>query len=296
MARETRFSRLSESELYRQMSAQCWKKLDPQTRLELYQEAENRQAAKQGRDPLMIEAFEPVGEKKNLNGYYDRNTPDKLFINARFIDGKPSLLSPKTGADGLNAIFHEGRHAYQYAVAEGRIAVKDEYQRKMWLMNFLMYKGAGQGSADHAVYAQQAVERDARRYAEDELVRIAAIIREESGNVDVSFEKTIYNMRKYEYMVNNIADGKEIMERIDMIDRLARIICKSITGEDVDDVSIYTAYREEFKKRQDILKEDTRVDSVDGLIKKLEEKADRAAEQKKIDAAKFTEAGKRQRI
>lgn len=78
---------------------------------------------------------------------------NKDFLNS----SDPSVVK-----EMINTIFHEMRHAYQYK-AITNTGIGSEEQRRVWAMNMVNYIPA---EVDFALYQLQAVENDARAYAE----------------------------------------------------------------------------------------------------------------------------------
>lgn len=90
-------------------------------------------------------------------GYYNGDTNiiafNKDFINA----SDPGIIKTM-----IKTIFHEMRHAYQFK-AIASTGIGSEEQRRVWALNMVNYITS---DVDFAFYQQQAVENDARAFAE----------------------------------------------------------------------------------------------------------------------------------
>jgi len=268
---ETKYATLEDRQLYRLLRTEKWKGYDEETRLALFQEVENRQAAKLGRRPLEIVTFKAPRGQGGVMGYFNPEEPGKLYLNEKIIKGKPGILHDYSVAAGLNYIIHEGRHAYQYECIEGRITDVDEQTRKEWALNKETYISGLAFPGAIYIYSQQAMERDARLYAERELECISEVIREEMGLVDVGYEKAIYKLRAGEYACNNIAGRMFQTYMLDEIDAMARERYReSHPDEDMDGVSMFSDFRKqiEMQKNKDYLDNPARLDSnLDDFVK-----------------------------
>lgn len=310
MSYATGFARLSEAELYRSIST-YWEKHTPEARLALYQEVENRQAEKQGRPARKIELYEDDHDQWSRRGYFSESDPDRdcLFLNKRFVEGKLPYLGIRknkdelmSGVEGLRAVLHLGRHYYQYLVVnyDGYAPDMDERMRKAWKMSWTECGGHVYNLGDinswfdnklFHIRGNLECECDARRYTEDEMVRIAAMLREETGNVDLEFERIIHEMRKFENVLNNLSDKEDTLELMDSFDFVARNFHfydgndNPYQDNDMSGISMFATYREELKKRLAARKDGSEIvdqpDSVDALLDRMKE----AAVKEKVDRA-----------
>jgi len=247
---KTKYAHLSEAVLYRMLRTEKWAAYDLETRLALFQEVENRQAEKQGRDAMKVVPFKAPKGQGALMGYFSPENPTEICINEKFLNGKKSLLYDFSVGSGLDVIIHEGRHAYQHAVVEGKVQGADEFQKKMWALNLGAYVSGIGKLEQQAFYSQQEIERDAREYAERELVRIAETIREETGTIDIGFEKAIYKRRASEFMRGFLAELMLDKQKLDSFDELAKARYKELyPGEELDDITMFHAFREILDKK-----------------------------------------------
>lgn len=138
-----------------------WAELTPFQRLETLQNAENKIAEIEHRNPckIKLEYMEP-----NHFGYY--NPGDKtITLNALHVDSG-NLSAYK---DTLDTLIHEGRHAYQdYNMTEREVHPRGgEVNMWKWNENEIGYQTAL--LCGFEAYAMQPVETDARAFAEDVL-------------------------------------------------------------------------------------------------------------------------------
>ncbi len=190
---DTPYSPLSDGALYARFRTESWKGLNAEERLDLLQELENREAARQNRPAFRVMQAEPGTGPRTL-GYFNGKV---LCVNKRFLGGRvePFARSNYTPSNAIDTIVHEGRHAFQRMAAFGVIKAPQitAEQKKAWLISFLAYQSAeneANGDAAFALYAFQPIERDAREFAAREMKRIYRIMVRDGG-VDAGFERGI---------------------------------------------------------------------------------------------------------
>lgn len=286
MARITSFAHLSEGELYRSLSSSRWLAYSKETRLELFQEVENREAAKQGRPALEIQVFTP-DEERNYLGAFNRLNPDVLELNENLILDSEGLLQSYSVADGLDTIIHEGRHAFQYHAINGNVTGVDEKQLKNWKMNEVFY------TQEEPLYWQLEIERDARNFARSEMEKIIAAIREEKGIEDLVYEEFLFRQHRDEYVLSLWADACIDEEFIEAVDEYARMMCEMVyPDDDMSDASVFAEYSEQRRRRERDAIEELNI-YIDAFAEEL---ADGLVTQEKMDRPEkmiFTESTKR---
>lgn len=146
-----------------------WSTLGEEGRLEVLQALEDRAAREQGRLPRPVtSSWLYTGTDGIELGCYDPSA-QTIYVNA-------SQLAPGSrygdNPDALaEAILHEGRHAQQRDVVEGRLAHDDEGQARAWAKN-LRPGGYVSFWQNPRAYYEQPVESDARRFASERLERL----------------------------------------------------------------------------------------------------------------------------
>ena len=160
----------------------------------------------------------------------------------------------------------------------------DEQTRKEWALNEGTYISGHAFPGAVYIYFQQAMERDARLYAERELEYISEVIREEMGLVDVGYEKAIYKLRAGEYACNSIAAVMFKTHMLDDLDELARErYSESHPDEDMDGVSMFSEFRKqiEIQKNKEALDNPERLDSnLDDFMRLFGKEIDKLRETK----------------
>lgn len=136
-----------------ELRPEVWQGLNDGQRLEALQNVENRMAEIQGRPPVEVRA-----EKMDpqVEGYYSRG--DRIIrVNA-------DHLRRNDNGEVLDTIVHEGRHAYQHYAVETPGFHANQSEVDAWEYNMHNYRRPeiyGQRA-----YERQAIEADARSYAE----------------------------------------------------------------------------------------------------------------------------------
>lgn len=139
--------------IYNKLKLKNWFRLSPGKRQRVFEKIEQKQARSQNRKPLSVVIksddnwpylgmFEVVGNKK------------LLYLN------KQLVTESKKRFEGLETIFHEGRHAYQneLVTTNKRLGLR----AKRWKQNF---EGYFSSKEDVTLYSYQPIERDAQKYA-----------------------------------------------------------------------------------------------------------------------------------
>lgn len=291
---QTRFSRMTESELAASLNSRSWKYYSPAVRLELLQEVEVRQARKQGREALIVKTFQNQRGQGCLLGYFTTEG-DSLYLNENYILNKQSALHDYSVAAAMATLMHEGRHAYQYAVACGRCPAPDEETRQRWRLNYAAYNEYTGDSTDQMLYVQQSLESDARAYALREVERFHQEVRRATGCDDFVYQKTVNDMRRREEAYNELAKTILTRELLDEVDRRTRELFRErYPGEEVPELSCFDEWRRRLARVQEVQFQEVRKyasydATLDQLMKSL---AERAAAEAGCDAherARFVE-------
>lgn len=290
----TRFSQMTESELAASLNSRSWKYYSPEVRLELLQEVEVRMARKQGREPLIVKTFEPRRENAGLLGYY-ATEGDAIYLNENYIHNKRGALNDYSVAEAMSTLMHEGRHAYQYAVACGRCPAPNEETRQRWRLNYAAYNSCNGDSQDQLLYVQQSLECDARTYALQELENLHGEIRRATGCDDFEYQRAVNSLRRREEAYYEMAKSVLTRQLLDEVDRRTREAFKELyPDEEAPDLSIFDELRRRLDRIQEMqfreVRKYARYDAtLDQLMKSL---AERAAAEAGCDAhekARFVE-------
>ncbi len=221
------FAALSEAELYAYFTVKKWKGLSRDEKLLAVQEVENRQAALAGRPAIRV-FVDSTCTGYILGGYVDQDKSIHLnpeYFKSRFFTAP--LFSP---AGLLDTIIHEGRHAYQHTLSgTSGISGPAGDMVRVWQLNFPAYIPP---AVDLALYFQQAIERDARMFALQEMQRIATLI-----EPDRQFLASIVQSRQDEY--NHILSARSLFPTMEALNKFeARFLRdmqeKRRLGKDID--------------------------------------------------------------
>ncbi len=186
----TMHAQLTDAQLFSRFRAEKWEGMPPAERLQLLQELENREAHAQGRAAYQVVPERTNAAESNMGAFDGR----VIRINELFLTDAcmPDNAARFTVASALDTIIHEGRHAYQQHVVNGRDksgTVPDDV-RRIWLINNIAYSNSTETAAGFALYAIQPIERDARSYAAQEVKRIYRYMVREGGR-DLDFEDAL---------------------------------------------------------------------------------------------------------
>ena len=214
---ETELKGMPQTKLYMLFTQDKWQSLTEESRLAVLQEVENRRARIDGRPSIRVEKgrhkeFEETG----YLGYYLHQ--DRVIrVHFGYLEGK----SPeKTGAQALETILHEGRHAFQYYVLDKGVTNDSPIILKEWYTRRILSQN------DTVLYSVQPVEEDARRFARREMMKIFDELEPHIG-MEQSFVKTLADLYEEEH-------------------RFAMSIKKYLTLEQIDQAEL--AYIKELKK------------------------------------------------
>lgn len=141
--------------IYNKFKLRNWKRYSPAKRQRIIEKVEKKQAKKLHRPVL------PVVVNTHPDcpyfGMFETSKKKKiLHINVKL------LTDVNLRFHALETILHEGRHAYQHSVINGRKLRFFELKKKKWKQN---YSGYITSSEDKLFYSMQPIERDAQKYA-----------------------------------------------------------------------------------------------------------------------------------
>lgn len=216
------FESLSSAALCAQFSESLYPR-EPEARLGLLQEFENRISAMNGRPALTIQKI-PISEiraEPNLAGYYSYAEPDKLYLNPLYLTGTKTGQSGFGPADALDTLVHEGRHAYQHLLVARQPQDVSRALLLEWAMNFQGYQNGSDGPG-LALYGYQSIELDARRCARNVLNVVRERIQEYQGASDAGFDRKTVFSRRVERMWAGLVLRNLTEEELDRRDRIAR--------------------------------------------------------------------------
>lgn len=214
-AYKTRYSNLSDEEVFCLFTEKNWTSLSYVARQDALQEIENRRAAIDGRMAMKLVFVELEAGEDGRCSYSTK----EIFINERL------LKTPKSAFGGsemvrcvnaLDTVLHEGRHAFQRFALEEKNMVPAE-TKWIWLLNFYNYCT---DELPFAFYAFQPIERDAREFASRELIEIYHCIIDQTGQRDEKFEEGLNYLEKIkisEYYGAVQIDYEQVSERINQI-------------------------------------------------------------------------------
>lgn len=137
-----------------------WSRLSEKERLNRLQSLENDMAKEQGRVARKVEP-----RPTNYCGWYDREQPDKLFINQDYLDRR----LPCDQYDAMNTVIHEGRHAYQHDCVEGKIHTSPEKPETLSMWSKNNTNEIYLDTDDFSRYRFQPIEADANDYADKKM-------------------------------------------------------------------------------------------------------------------------------
>ncbi len=156
-------------------SAENWSRLNADDRLNALQQFENCMAKMQGRDPLkvgIISPNDPDYERcKDACGVHT-SANNTIRLNRIFFENRSTGIS---GVDqnnvwsAVNTLLHEGRHAWQTWLVRNVPEDADPVVLRRLLLSTFSYHAPWEGKF---IYAAQANEVDARRYAIEMLQHI----------------------------------------------------------------------------------------------------------------------------
>lgn len=155
----------------RMTDREVWSRLSEEGKVEVLQAVEDHVAGECGRDARAVEsAWLYTGDDGIELGRYQ--TGDQtIYVNASQL-GEGSLY----GSDPdkmVETVLHEGRHAFQHDVAEGRVPCEDAEIARAWARN-LEPGGYVRFDENPRAYWSQPVEADARGFASDRLSQLRA--------------------------------------------------------------------------------------------------------------------------
>lgn len=150
----------------RMTDREVWSKLSEQGKVEVLQAVEDHMAEECGREARTVESkWLYTGDDGIELGRYQTGN-QTIYVNASQL-GEGSLYGDNPDKM-VEAVLHEGRHAFQHDVAEGRVPYEDAETAQAWAKN-LEPGGYVRFDENPRAYWDQPVEADARRFASDRL-------------------------------------------------------------------------------------------------------------------------------
>lgn len=190
-AMKTKYNQLREQEVYELFCGPSWDAMDEDSRLQALQELELRMAARQHREPYAVRLVPEDMDRPNLQGFFNE---EAIYLNRRFMSAKGFLAKTYSAAQALDTLIHEGRHAFQASQIQDVENLKDR-EKMIWRCNYSAYIGAPRSKTQFCLYAFQPIERDARRFAAQELKRIYRHIVQATGHEDPKLREGIEVIR-----------------------------------------------------------------------------------------------------
>lgn len=221
----TKYESVSNSKLFAMLRNEQWSKLGKLARLQVLQEFENRAAAEQGRSALRVVPFNPKGRFANILGFYaygNEKVGRYLFLNRNFLNKDPGKVLMYSPGQAVATLLHEGRHAYQHAVADGKISDPDDNLRKIWGMNFGCYQSPKNTPESDMLYVHQEVEADARRFAMNQLEKIYDQFRSAGYPEDSGIAAALREIKNREYMYQEMGKKFLSVDKLNRVDELMR--------------------------------------------------------------------------
>lgn len=165
---------------------QVWSGLCEERKVEVLQALEDRAARESGRlsRPVVAEWLH-TGQDGVVLGTFN---PSQQTISVNASQLGEGASCGEDSSRMVETIFHEGRHAYQHDVVEGRIPHADAEEARAWAEN-LEPGGYVRFWENPRAYFAQPVEADARRFAEARSARLEQerselLMQEESNKRD----------------------------------------------------------------------------------------------------------------
>lgn len=148
---------------------QTWSRLSEEGKVAVLQAIEDEAAAEAGREARTVEAkWLYVGDDGIELGRYEPG-PRTVYVNSsQLAEGSRYGDDPDKMVE---TVLHEGRHAFQHDVAEGKVPYEDQETVKAWADN-LAPGGYVTFAENPRAYYDQPVEADARSYASARLSQI----------------------------------------------------------------------------------------------------------------------------
>jgi hypothetical protein len=170
---------MSEDKRYHQnLHPDVWEKISFAQRLATLQALEIDHAKQGSREPWEVK---PV--QYSSPHFCGKNEPKdrKLEINDVHIKA-PALVCVT-----VQTVLHEGRHVYQRAAMKNNSLHNDKEQVRLWTANAKFYIDSDK---IFAAYKFQPLERDAEKYAGNELIKIYSALEKQHGPIE-PFRKAI---------------------------------------------------------------------------------------------------------
>lgn len=207
-------------EILNTLNSEVWCRLSDDEKIDYFQSLENCMAMESNRDSCKVNGkFLYTGEEGVVLGVYNPETRE-IDINVSQFD--EYSLYGKEPSRLTQTCLHEGRHALQHQVAEGKVKfpdseVAEEWRHNLEEGNYISYK------RNPKAYYNQPVERDAREFAE---TRYAALLAEkekmeisQGDSVDIKeasmvFANQMESDQKIAADYQSIVNGEHVGQRM----------------------------------------------------------------------------------
>lgn len=196
--------------IYNKFKLRKWRKLTPGKRQQILEQVEEKQAKKLNRPTLPV----IINDNPNWNSYgmfEAKGSTEHLILSINL------LTQENLRFHALETIMHEGRHAYQYhqtnSTSGGLFA---KMRAKKWKEN---YGGYITSSEDQLTYSMQPVERDAQKYAINQMRKMRFRFRNEDDYIitleamEYRYNETIKRMRQKHGIFYRQKMNKQIKEK-----------------------------------------------------------------------------------
>lgn len=171
-------------EILNTLNPEVWRGLSDDEKIDYFQSLENCMAMENNRENCKVNGkFLYTGEEGVVLGAYNPKTRE-IDINVSQFD--EYSLYGKEPSRLTQTCLHEGRHALQHQVAEGKVKYPDSEVAEKWQHNleegnYISYK------RNPKAYYNQPVERDAREFAETRYEALLA----EKANMEISQDDSV---------------------------------------------------------------------------------------------------------
>lgn len=154
--------------VYNKFKQKKWKKLKPEKRLKVFQKMENIMAKKVGRQRYTVLPEDWNDGTRGLCVYKDKI----IYINTEY------FVKDNYQFYGLATLFHEQRHAQQHFIVKSKKKLWRFSKAYKWKKNMEAYIQY-EGDEKYSYYSMQEIERDANKFAINQLRKFRFRFRKE---------------------------------------------------------------------------------------------------------------------
>lgn len=174
--------------IYNKFKYRKWIGFTPARRAKILEKIEEKQAKKLGRKQLPV----VINHDPNWHCYgsfeVDNTGRRILYLSINLIE------NPNLRYHALETILHEGRHAYQYEQISKKHISPFNFKAKKWRAN---YSGYISSREDKTIYSMQPIERDAQKYAINQMEKHSFKFRNEE-DYQATMRSMIYRYEESE--------------------------------------------------------------------------------------------------